>query len=207
MLNPKDLLLYLCTDRLLAMGRSITQAVEQAIQGGVTMVQLREKDASTRDFYQVALEVQAITRRHGIPLVVNDRLDIALAIGADGVHLGQGDMPIEVARRLVGSRMFIGISAATAESALAAQKAGADYIGTGPVYPTGSKDDAGDAIGIAQLAAVCGAVSIPVVAIGGISAGNTPGIMESGADGIAVISAILSQPDITLAAKALRALL
>jgi len=207
MLNPKDLLLYLCTDRLLALGRPITQAVEQAIQGGVTMVQLREKDASTRDFYQVALEVQAVTRRHGIPLVVNDRLDIALAIGADGVHLGQGDMPIEVARRLVGSRMFIGISAATAESALAAQKAGADYIGTGPVYPTGSKDDAGDAIGIAQLAAVCGAVSIPVVAIGGISAGNTPGIMESGADGIAVISAILSQPDITLAAKALRALL
>ena len=207
MLNPKDLLLYLCTDRLLAMGRPITQSVEQAIQGGVTMVQLREKDASTRDFYQIALEVQAVTRRHGIPLAVNDRLDIALAIGADGVHLGQSDMPLEVARRLVGSRMFIGISAATAESALAAQKAGADYIGAGPVYPTGSKDDAGDAIGIAQLAAVCGAVSIPVVAIGGISAGNTPGIMESGADGIAVISAILSQPDITLAARALRALL
>jgi len=207
MLNPKDLRLYLCTDRLLAMGRPITQAVEQAIQGGVTMVQLREKDASTRDFYQVALEIQAVTRRHGIPLVVNDRLDIALAIGADGVHLGQSDMPIEVARRLVGSRMFIGISAATVESALAAQKAGADYIGTGPVYPTGSKDDAGDAIGIAQLTAVCGAVSIPVVAIGGISAGNTPGVMESGADGIAVISAILSQPDITLAARALRALL
>jgi len=207
MLNPKDLLLYLCTDRLLAMGRPITQSVEQAIQGGVTMVQLREKDASTRDFYQIALEVQAVTRRHGIPLAVNDRLDIALAIGADGVHLGQSDMPLEVARRLVGSRMFIGISAATAESALAAQKAGADYIGAGPVYPTGSKDDTGDAIGVAQLAAVCGAVSIPVVAIGGISAGNTPGIMESGADGIAVISAILSQPDITLAARALRALL
>lgn len=207
MLNREDLRLYLCTDRLLAMGRPITQAVEQAIQGGVTMVQLREKDASTKDFYQVALEIQAVTRRHRIPLVVNDRLDIALAIGADGVHLGQSDMPMEAARRLVGSRMFIGISAATVESALAAQKAGADYIGTGPVFPTGSKDDAGDAIGTNRLAAVCNAVSIPVVAIGGVNADNTPGIMESGADGIAVISAILSQPDITQAARALWALL
>lgn len=206
MLSREDLRLYLCTDRLLAMGRPIIQAVEQAIQGGVTMVQLREKDASTRDFYRVALEVQAVTKRHGIPLVINDRLDIALAIGADGIHLGQSDMPVEVARRLVGSSMFIGISAATVESALAMQKAGADYIGTGPVYPTGSKGDAGDAIGVNGLSAVCNAVSIPVVAIGGISAANTPGIMESGVDGIAVISAILSQPDITQAARALRAL-
>lgn len=204
MLNPKDLLLYLCTDRILAMDRPITQAVEDAIIGGVTMVQLREKDAATREFYEIALEIQKVTRRHRIPLVINDRVDIALAVGAEGLHLGQSDMPLAVARRLVGSEMFIGISAATVEKALFAQKDSADYIGVGAVYSTGSKADAGEAIGITGFQAVCAAVDIPVVAIGGINAANTPAVMAAGGNGIAVISAILSQPDIQTASKNLR---
>ncbi|MDR3200477.1 MAG: thiamine phosphate synthase, partial [Spirochaetales bacterium] len=144
-MNKKDLLLYLCTDRILSKGRPIVEAVEAAVLGGVTLVQLREKEAETRDFYDIALEVQAVTRRYKIPLVVNDRVDIALAIGAEGLHLGQTDMPLSVARSRVGSGMFIGVSVGTVEEALAAEKAGADYLGVGAVYPTGSKADAGEA--------------------------------------------------------------
>jgi thiamine-phosphate pyrophosphorylase len=124
--NADDLLLYLCTDRLLSLGRPITEALEAAIAGGVTMVQIREKNASTREFYEAALEVQQITRRHGIPLVVNDRLDIALAIGAEGLHLGQSDLPLKEARRLAGGTMFIGVSAHTVEQARLAEQDGAD---------------------------------------------------------------------------------
>jgi thiamine-phosphate pyrophosphorylase len=207
MLKPKELLLYLCTDRVLSLGRPITESVEAAITGGVTMVQIREKDASTRDFYDVARAVQAITRRHGIPLVINDRLDIALAIGAEGLHLGQSDLPLREARRIAGQDLFIGVSAQTVEEALRAQDEGADYLGVGAVFPTGSKADAGDAIGPEGLAAVCGAVRIPVVGIGGINAQNAAAVMQSGAAGVAVISAILSQPDISAAARSLRAIL
>jgi thiamine-phosphate pyrophosphorylase len=204
MLNKQDLLLYLCADRLLAKGRSITEAVEAAIAGGVTMVQLREKEAETLEFYKIALEVQAVTRRHKIPLVVNDRIDIALAIGADGLHLGQTDMPLEIARRLVGKSMFIGISAGTVEEALSAERGGADYLGVGAVYPTGSKAGAGAAIGPARLREIRAAVKLPFVAIGGIGPANAAQVMAAGADGVAVISAILSQPDIREAAAILK---
>jgi thiamine-phosphate pyrophosphorylase len=207
MLNPHDLLLYLCTDRILSLGRPITQAVEEAIEGGVSMVQLREKDASSREFYEIALTVKAITQRHHIPLVINDRLDSALAVGADGLHIGQSDLPLLEARRLGGKDLFIGVSASTVEEALRAERDGADYIGAGAVYPTGSKADAGDAIGLATLQAICGAVKIPVVGIGGLNAGNAAAVMGTGAAGAAVISAILSQPDIREAALALRAAL
>jgi thiamine-phosphate pyrophosphorylase len=204
MLNKQDLLLYLCTDRLLAKGRPITEAVEAAIAGGVTMVQIREKEAETREFYEIALEVQAVTRRRGIPLVVNDRIDIALAIGADGLHLGQTDMPLEAARRLVGNRMFIGISAGTVEEALDAERGGADYLGVGAVYPTGSKADAGAAIGLGRIREIRAAVKLPFVAIGGIGPANAAEVIAAGADGAAVISAILSRPDIREAAAALK---
>jgi thiamine-phosphate pyrophosphorylase len=154
MLAAKDLLLCLCTDRALSLGRPITEAVEAAVAGGVTMVQLREKEASTGEFYRIALEVQAVTRRYHVPLVINDRLDIALAVGAEGLHIGRSDLPLPAARRLVektGEKMFIGLSASTVEEALRAEAEGADYLGAGAVYPTGSKADAGEAIGLAAL--------------------------------------------------------
>ncbi|MDR1932212.1 MAG: thiamine phosphate synthase [Spirochaetales bacterium] len=203
-MNKADLLLYLCTDRLLSKGRPVIEAVEAAIAGGVTMVQIREKEAETREFFTIALEIQAVTRRHKIPLVVNDRADIALAIGAEGLHLGQTDMPVDAARRLVGSRMFIGVSAGTVAEAVAAEKAGADYLGVGAVYPTGSKADAGAAIGLGRVREIRAAVGLPFVAIGGIGAENAADVMAAGADGVAVISAILSQPDIRAAAEKLR---
>jgi thiamine-phosphate pyrophosphorylase len=207
MINRKDLLLYLCTDRILSKGRPITEAVEAAIAGGVTMVQIREKQAETREFFTIALEVQAVTRRHKIPLVVNDRVDIALAIGAEGLHLGQSDIPIAVARRLVGKNMFIGVSTGTVEEAAAAEKDGADYLGVGAVFPTGSKADAGEAIGLKGLAEIRGAVKIPLVAIGGIGEANAADVIRAGADGVAVISAILSRPDIRAAAEKLKAVI
>jgi thiamine-phosphate pyrophosphorylase len=203
----QDLFLYLCTDRILSLGRPIAGAVEEAIKGGVTMVQIREKEASTREFYRIVCEVKAITRRCHVPLVVNDRIDIALAAGADGLHIGRSDLPLGEARRLAGNAMFIGVSASTAEEALEAERGGADYIGAGAVYPTGSKADAGEAIGTAGLERICAAVKIPVVGIGGINAENAGFAVKAGAAGVAVISAILSQDNIQAAAAALKAAL
>jgi thiamine-phosphate diphosphorylase len=196
--------LYLCTDRVLSLGRPIGEAVAAAVAGGVTMVQLREKEASSREFYETALELRALTRRLGVPLVINDRLDIALAVAADGLHIGQSDLPLKTARRLAGRDMFIGVSTGSLEEALAAERDGADYLGVGAVYPTGSKADAGEAIGIRGLAEICAAVRIPVVGIGGLHAGNAGEALGAGAAGIAVISAILSQPDMEGAAQGIR---
>jgi thiamine-phosphate pyrophosphorylase len=207
MLDSRDLLLYLCTDRAPALGRPIADAVEAAIAGGVTMVQLREKEVSAGEFYRIALEVRAITRRHHVPLVINDRLDIALAVDAEGLHIGMSDLPLSAARRVAGERLFIGFSASTVDDALRAQDEGADYLGVGAVYPTGSKADAGAAVGIGRLEGIRGAVRIPVVGIGGINRGNAADVMKAGAAGIAVISGILSQPDIGGAARDLRRIL
>lgn len=204
MLDTKDLLLYLCTDRALALGRPIMEAVEAAIDGGVTMVQLREKNISSREFYELALELRALTKRRRLPLVINDRLDIALAVEADGLHIGQSDLPLEAARRIAGKDMFIGVSAGNVEEAVAAERGGADYLGAGAVFSTGSKTDAGDAIGLEALAAICGAVRLPVVGIGGIGPASAQAVMRTGAAGIAVISAVISQPDIKAAAEDLR---
>jgi thiamine-phosphate pyrophosphorylase len=201
MLDKTNLRLYLCTDRALALGRPLAEAVEAALDGGVTLVQLREKDLSSRDFYEAARTMRELTGRRGAPLVINDRLDIALAVGAEGLHLGQSDLPLEAARRIAGDRLFIGVSAGTVEEALAAEAGGADYLGVGAVFPTGSKADAGEAIGLERLAAVCAAVRIPVVGIGGIGPGNAGGVIKAGAAGAAVISAILSQEDIKGAAE------
>jgi thiamine-phosphate pyrophosphorylase len=207
MLNPKDLLLYLCTDRVLALGRPIAAAVEEAVTEGVTMVQLREKKASSREFYEIALELRTLTRRHHVPLVIDDRLDIALAVGAEGLHIGQSDLPLAAARQLAGKDMFIGVSVSTVEEALEAERNGADYLGAGAVYPTGSKADAGEAVGLERLAAICAAAKIPVVGIGGVNVDNAGAVIKAGAAGIAVISGILSQPSIGGAARGLRRVL
>jgi thiamine-phosphate pyrophosphorylase len=204
MLNPGDLLLYLCTDRAQLGGRPVAGAVEEAVAGGATMVQLREKDASAREFYETALELRKVTERLGVPLVINDRLDIALAAGADGLHIGQSDIPLGAARALLGKSRFIGVSVGSPGEAMAAERGGADYLGAGAVYPTSSKDGVGEAIGLLGLSAIADAVGIPVVAIGGVSAENAAGVMGTGVAGIAVISAILSQPDIREAAHSLR---
>ena len=204
MLDPRRLRLYLCTDRALSLGRPLIETVEAAIAGGVTMVQLREKDASSREFYGIARALRRVTKERKVPLVINDRLDIALAVGAQGLHIGQSDLPLDAARKIAGRRLFIGVSASTVEEARAAESGGADYLGVGPVFPTGSKADAGNAIGIAWLAEICSAVRIPAAAIGGIGAQNAAAVMEAGAAGLAVISAILSRPDIKAAAEQLR---
>ncbi|MDR2079276.1 MAG: thiamine phosphate synthase [Treponema sp.] len=207
MLNPKDLLLYLCIDRVLALGRPIATAVEEAVAGGVTMVQLREKEASSREFYETALALRALTRRLHVPLVINDRLDIALAVCADGLHIGQSDLPLSAVRQLAGRDMLIGVSASTVEEALDAERNGADYLGVGAVYPTGSKADAGAAIGLERLSEICAVVTIPVVGIGGVNGDNAGAVIKAGAAGIAVISGILSQPDIKEAARELRTII
>lgn len=200
-----DYTLYLCTDRSLMSADTLEEAVEEAIQGGCTLVQLREKDCSSLDFYRTALSVKKVTDRYGVPLIVNDRADIALAVGADGVHAGQSDLPCEVLRRMLGRDGVIGISAATVEEAVRAQEDGADYIGVGAMFPTGTKTDA-ELVSMETLAEIRRAVTIPIVVIGGIGPGNASLFCGAGVDGLAVISAILSKPDIRAAARELRGL-
>ena len=205
MLDPKDLRLYLCADSMFFEGRTLTDILEEAIAGGVSMVQIREKNISTREFYDITCAALDITKAHRLPLVVNDRLDITLASGADGLHIGQSDLPLKAVRKIAGGKLFIGVSAGTLEEALTAEKDGADYLGVGAVFPTGSKADAGDAIGLEQLTKICAAVNIPVIGIGGIGPQNAMEVIKTGAAGIAVISAILSQRDIKAAAETLKA--
>jgi thiamine-phosphate pyrophosphorylase len=201
--HRKNLLLYLCADRAFAAGRPLAALVEAAIAGGVTMVQLREKEMSTRDFLESALLMRALTERLGVPFVVNDRVDVALAACADGVHLGGDDMPVAAARRLAGDRLFIGATARSVTAARAAQEAGADYLGVGAMFPTGTKSDT-ITIGPSTLRAIKEATDLPIVGIGGVNAQNAAMVTRAGADGVAVVSAILSQPDVEAAARALR---
>lgn len=198
-----DYSLYLCTDRNLMTTATIEESVEQAIQGGVTVVQLREKDISTLEFLKLARRVKAITQKYSVPLIINDRLDIALAINADGVHLGQSDMPCKIARLLLGKNKIIGVSATNLEEALQAKKDGADYIGVGAMFPTGTKTDA-KYVSTDELRHIRNSVGdLPIVAIGGISETNIDKLAEQ-VDGIAVISAIVAKPDIQAAAKNLK---
>jgi thiamine-phosphate diphosphorylase len=154
-------------------------------------VQLREKDASSAEFYRMALELRKLTCRYGVPFIINDRLDIALAVDADGLHIGQSDMPLEVARRLLGSEKIIGVSASCVEEAKLALEGGADYLGVGAVFPTGTKGDA-DSVSIDELRRIKGSVDIPVVAIGGINEANAHVPLSAGIDGISVVSAIVA---------------
>lgn len=200
-----DYSIYLVTDRSLAGGRSLTGLVREAVAGGATCVQLREKDTATRDFLAVARELRALLQPLGVPLIVNDRVDVALAAGADGVHLGQQDMPIEVARRLGPPGWIIGVSAESLEDAVRAEREGADYIGVSPVFATPTKTDTALPLGLDGLRAIRRAVRLPLVAIGGIHEGNAREVIEAGADGLAVVSAIMAAPDPRAAAARLRA--
>ncbi len=180
------------TDRSLARGRSLVDVVRDAVAGGVTCVQLREKDCSTRDFLHEALLLKDILKPVGVPLIINDRVDIALAAGADGVHLGQSDMPIRYARRLGPPEWIIGVSAGSVQEAVKAEEEGADYIGASPVFNTPTKTDTVQPLGLEGLRQMRGAVSVPLVAIGGINTGNLKEVIMAGADGVAVVSAIIA---------------
>ena len=199
----ESLLLYAVTDRHWLGERTLYDVVRESLDGGVTFLQLREKDLDDENFYKEAVELQAMAREYGVPFVVNDNVDIAVRMDADGVHVGQSDMEAGDVRALIGPDKILGVSAQTVEQALLAEKRGADYLGVGAVFPTGSKDDADD-VSFETLRAICEAVSIPVVAIGGITAENTPQLAGSGICGIAVISAIYGQKDIYEATVSLK---
>ena len=201
--SRESLLLYAVTDRSWLNGRTLRSQVEEALHGGATFLQLREKNLDDAHFLEEARELQALCRERGVPFIVNDNVDVALAMGADGIHVGQHDMEAGDVRRLLGPDRILGVSAQTVEQALLAQERGADYLGVGAVFPTGSKDDADD-VSFEELRAICEAVTIPVVAIGGISLSNVKKLAGSGICGIAVISAIFAQKDIRLAAEQLR---
>ena len=201
--DKKDLLLYAVTDRRWLNGKTLAEAVAESIDGGVTFVQLREKQLDEESFLNEAKELQKLCRERGISFVVNDNVDIAKKIGADGVHVGQSDMEAGDVRARLGSDKIIGVSAQTVEQAIIAEKHGADYLGVGAVFPTGSKDDAAE-VDYATLKAICNAVSIPVIAIGGITCENVTQLRGSGICGVAVISAIYAKEDIAAAARELR---
>ncbi|HOU54336.1 MAG TPA: thiamine phosphate synthase [Myxococcota bacterium] len=199
-----DWSLYLVTDRGLARGRPLAEVVAAAIRGGVTVVQYREKDRCTGEMVQEALEVGEVCRRLGALFLVNDRLDVALAAGADGLHVGQQDLSPVTARALLGPEAVLGVSAGSVEEAREAERSGADYIGASPVFATPTKADAGPPLGLEGLSAIAAAVSIPVLAIGGVHASNARSVIEAGASGVAVVSAILAAEDVEGAARALR---
>lgn len=199
-----DYSLYLVTDRGLSRGRSTLAIVQAAVRGGVTCVQLREKGASTREFIEEALNVKAFLKSSAVPLVVNDRVDVALAVGADGVHLGQNDLPLDRARALVGGSMLIGISVESIRDAVEAESGGADYLGVSPIFATPTKADTAAPLGLAGLNAIRCAVRTPLVAIGGVNRRNAAGVIRSGADGIAVVSAIVAAEDPERAARDLK---
>lgn len=201
--KKEDLLLYAVTDRYWLNGRTLTQVVKESLDGGVTFVQLREKDLDDETFLQEAKELQTLCKEYKVPFVINDNVDIAVAMDADGVHVGQSDMEAGDVRAKLGPDKIIGVSAQTVEQAILAQERGADYLGVGAVFPTGSKDDADD-VSHETLKAICEAVDIPVVAIGGIKMSNVCELKGTGIDGIAVISAIYAQENIPEATKALK---
>ena len=204
MKGASDWRLYLVTDRGLARGRSIAWVVEAAVRGGVTAVQLREKSCSTRDFVRLGRELKSLLAAHQVPLIVNDRVDLALEIGADGVHIGQHDMDPRRARSLLGPDAIIGLSIETIEQARAAASLDVDYLGVGPVFATATKTDAAPPLGLAALAQIRAITRHAIVAIGGIGLENARQTIDSGADGVAVVSAICAADDPERAARELR---
>jgi thiamine-phosphate pyrophosphorylase len=200
--------LYVVTDEKVSRGRSHIQVAEAAILGGADVLQLRDKDASGGLLYRVALQLRKLTRDAGIPFIVNDRLDIALAVDADGVHVGQSDLPASVVRKIMGQGRILGVSVVTVEEALLAEKDGADYLGVGPVFEArGTKPDTGEPLGVDRIARIRGHCRLPIVAIGGIDAENARKVRAAGADAAAVISAIVSADDIAQAARRLKRIL
>jgi len=199
-----DYSLYLVTDRDLSRGRLTREIVEAAVAGGITCVQLREKSLGTRAFIDEALSIRALLKTRSIPLIINDRIDVALAVEADGVHLGQQDMPIGLARKIGGDSLIIGISVESIDDAERAEREGADYIGISPVFATPTKTDTGPPLGLHGVTEIRRRVDIPLVGIGGISHANGASVIAAGADGIAVVSAIVSAADPGAAARQLR---
>lgn len=199
-----DLSLYVIADPRACAGRPLAEVVGAAIAGGATVVQLRVKEATTREMLLLAEEIRWLTAEAGIPFIVNDRADVAVATDADGVHLGPEDLPVRAARRVLGPRRIIGASVGTVEEARQAEADGADYLGVGSVFPTASKPDAGEPIGVDGVRTIAQAVHIPIVGIGGITAANAPLVLQAGAVGVAVLSAVVGDPDPAGAARRLR---
>ena len=200
--DKNNLKLYAVTDRKWLKGESLADQVEKAARAGVTMVQLREKDIDFDEYVALAVEIAAVVHRYDIPLIINDNVEVALASGADGVHVGQSDMKAVNARKMIGPDKILGVSAETAESALEAERCGADYIGAGAVFSTSTKEDAQN-ISLSELKRICNSVSIPVVAIGGITENNIMDLSGSGIAGVALVSAIFAQKDIEVSVSRL----
>ena len=202
-IKPEELLLYAVTDRHWLNGATLISQVEAALKGGATFIQLREKNLDDKAFYQEALEIQKLCKEYKVPFVINDKVELAKKIGADGVHVGQSDMEALDVRKVLGDDKIIGVSAQTVEQAELAEKHGADYLGVGAVFPTGSKNDATE-VSFEMLQEICEHVHIPVIAIGGITRDNVVELSQSGICGIAVISAIFGQTDIEAATADLK---
>ena len=203
--DKNRLRLYAVTDRSWLRGQPLEQQVEAALQGGVTCVQLREKQLDREEFIHLGRRMAELCRRYGVPLLINDDLEVALACGADGVHVGQDDLPVEEVRRRVGDKLIVGVSAHNPEEARRAYEGGADYLGVGAVFGSTTKTNV-TALSHETLRAICDAVPIPVVAIGGITRDNLPRLAGTGVAGVAVVSGIFAADDITAASRELRAL-
>jgi thiamine-phosphate pyrophosphorylase len=196
--------LYVITDTTIGGGRTHEEIARLAIEGGADVIQLRDKICSARDLILAGRRIRELTRRTGTPFIVNDRLDVALACGADGVHLGQHDLPVASARAIAPSGFVIGVSVGSAQEAVQAEHDGADYIAASPVFSTAQKTDAEAFCGLEGLRRIRGVATVPLIAIGGIGINNVQEVMNAGADGIAVISAVVAQPDIARAARQLK---
>lgn len=202
-MSKLDVSLYLVTDRDLVKNKTMEEAIEEAILGGTTLVQLREKDCSSLDFYKVAMSVKKITDKYNVPLIINDRIDIALSVDAAGVHLGQSDIPCKIAREILPKGKIIGVSAHNLEEALKAKEDGADYLGCGAIFATLTKNDV-TSLAINELADIKKNIGLPMVAIGGINSNNIEKLYGTGIDGVAVVSAIIGKDDIKAAAEDLK---
>ncbi len=203
-MNRGDWRVYVITDAARAGGRSPTEIAEAAIQGGATAIQLRMKEEPARLIVQAARQIATLCRAAGVTFIVNDRADVAMIAGADGVHVGQDDLPAEDVRALMGGKALLGVSAATVEEACAAERAGADYLGVGAIYATSTKADAGPPVGLARIREIRQAVRLPIVAIGGITADNAGPVIAAGAQGVAVITAVTLAEDMAGAARRIR---
>ncbi len=199
-----DYSLYVILDARASQGRSLLDIAQSSVKGGATVLQLREKNLTTRQLVYAALELRMWAHEAHVPYIINDRVDIALAVDADGVHLGPDDLPLDMARRILGPQRVIGVSAGTVEEAREAERAGADYIGVGAVFATASKADAGEPIGVGGFGEIARAVSIPAVAIGGVGYENAALPVAAGAAGVAVISAVVGAPDVERATREMR---
>mgnify|MGYP000850255969 CR=1 FL=1 len=203
--DKKTMLLYAVTDRACVGKETLYQQVEDALKGGITCLQLREKELPAEAFYEEAVQIQKLCHQYGVPFLIDDNVEVALRCGADGVHVGQQDMAAQEVRRRVGERMILVVSAGTVEEAVCAEQAGADYLGVGAVFSTATKEDAAP-VSRQTLIAICQTVHIPVVAIGGIKENNLMQLAGTGVDGVSIVSAVFGSPDITAACRKLKAL-